>query len=69
MVETAITNVSLPSDLVEELTDQAKRAGLPLPAYLAFLSRAAARQHDVEFVSSLRHAFSKYSNVLRKLGQ
>lgn len=69
MVETATTNVSLPSDLVEELTDQAKRMGLPLSAYLAFLSRAAARQLDADFVGAARYAFSKYPNALRKLGQ
>jgi hypothetical protein len=69
MAEVATTNVVLPADLVQELTDQAKRSGLPLPAYLAFLSRTAARQHDVEFVGALRYAFSKYPNVLRKLAQ
>jgi hypothetical protein len=69
MVETATTNVSLPSDLVKELTDQAKRSGLPLPAYLAFLSRAASRKHDPEFEGAVRFAFSKYPNALRRLGQ
>lgn len=69
MTEVATTNVPLPTDLVKELTDQAKRSGLPLSAYLAFLSRAAARQHDAEFLSALRYTFSKYPNALRKLAQ
>lgn len=69
MTEIAITNVALPSDLVEELNDQAKRSGLPLSAYLAFLSRAAARQHDAEFVGALKYTFSKYPNALRRLAQ
>jgi hypothetical protein len=69
MTEVATTNVALPSDLVEDLNEQAKRSGLPLSAYLAFLSRAAARQHDTEFVDALRYTFSKYPNTLRKLAQ
>jgi hypothetical protein len=69
MTEAATTNVILPTDLFQELTDQARRSGLPLSAYLAFLSRVAARQHDVEFVDSLRFAFSKYPNALRRLAQ
>jgi hypothetical protein len=69
MTEVATTTVSLPSDLVQELTNQAKRTGLPLPAYLAFLSSVAARQHDVEFVNALRYAFTKYPNALRRLAQ
>jgi hypothetical protein len=69
MTEAATTNVVLPTYLVQELTNQAKRSGLPLPAYLAFLSRAAARQHDAEFVGALRYAFSKYPNALRRLAQ
>jgi hypothetical protein len=69
MTEVATTNVALPSDLVEDLKEQAKRSGLPLSAYLAFLSRAAARQHDTEFVDALKYAFSKYPNALRRLAQ
>ena len=69
MTEVATTNVQLPSDLVQELTDQAKRFGLPLPAYVALLSRAAARQHDAEFVAALKYAFSKYPNALRRLAE
>jgi len=69
MSDVASTNVSLPSDLVQELTDQAKRSGLTLPAYLAFLSRVAARQHDTEFVDALKYAFTKYPNALRRLAQ
>jgi hypothetical protein len=69
MSEVATTNVTLPSDLVEDLTEQAKRSGLPLSAYLAFLSRAAARHHDTEFVGALKYTFSKYPNTLRRLAQ
>jgi hypothetical protein len=69
MTEVDTINVSLPSNLVQELTDQAKRSGLQLPAYLAFLSRVAARQHDVEFVDALKYAFTKYPNALRRLAQ
>ena len=69
MTEVATTNVQLPTDLVHELTEQANRSGLPLAAYLAFLSRAAARQHDAELVSGLKYAFSKYPNALRRLAQ
>jgi hypothetical protein len=69
MTEVATTIVSLPTDLVRELDTQAKRAGLPLPAYLALLSRVAIRHHDSEFVSAVRFAFSKYPNALRKLAQ
>jgi len=69
MTEVATTNVQLPTDLVLELSEQAKRSGLTLPVYLAFLSRSAARQHDSEFVGALRYAFSKYPNALRRLAQ
>lgn len=69
MTPVSITNVPLPTDLVLELDNQAKRAGLPLSAYLAMLSRVAARQHDQEFVSATRYVFSKYPNALRKLAQ
>ena len=69
MSDVATTNVELPSDLVEELSDQAKRIGLPLAAYLALLSRTSARQHDESFVDALRYAFTKYPNALRRLAQ
>jgi hypothetical protein len=69
MAEVTTTNVVLPTDLVQVLTDQAKRSGLPLPAYLAFLSSVATRQHDAEFVGAFRFAFSKYPNALRRLAQ
>ncbi len=69
MSEVATTNVSLPTDLVEELNEQAKHSGLALPAYLALLSCTAARQHDVEFIDALKFAFSKYPNALRRLAQ
>ena len=69
MSEVATTNVSLPTELVEELTVQAKQSGLTLPAYLVLLSRTAARQHDAEFIDALKFAFSKYPNALRRLAQ
>jgi hypothetical protein len=69
MTEIATTNVQLPTELVQELTEQAKRSGLPLPAYLALLSRTAVRQHDAEFLGALKFAFSKYPSVLRRLAQ
>jgi len=69
MTESAITNVKLPIELVDELNNQAKRSGLPLPAYLAFLSRAAARQHDAEFAGALKYVFLKYPNALKQLAQ
>jgi hypothetical protein len=69
MTEVATTNVALPADLAQELADNAKRFGLPLPAYLAFLSRTATRQHDAEFVNALKFAFSKYPNALQRLAQ
>jgi hypothetical protein len=69
MTEVATTNVALPTELVQELASNAKRFGLTLPAYLAFLSRTAVRQHDAEFVSALKFAFSKYPNALQRLAQ
>jgi hypothetical protein len=69
MAEVTTTNVALPADLVEELTSQANRSGLPLAAYLAFLSRASSRQHDAKFVGALKYAFTKYPNALRRLAQ
>jgi hypothetical protein len=63
----AITNVALPTDLAQELERNAKRFGLSLPAYLAFLFRGAARQHDAESVSALRYVLSKYPNALQRL--
>jgi hypothetical protein len=69
MPEITTTTLSLPTDLVQELDAQAKRAGLPLPAYLALLSRVAIRHHDSEFIGALKYAFSKYPNALRKLAQ
>jgi hypothetical protein len=54
----------LPAELVEELSAEAKRAGLPLAAYLAFLSRTSSRQHDADFVGALKYAFTKYPNAV-----
>lgn len=69
MTESATTDVELPTQLVEELNAQAKRSGLSLSAYLAFLSRSAARQHDTQFVDALKYAFTKYPNTLQRLAQ
>ena len=63
------TNVPLPNELVRELEAQAKRHGLTLTSYLSLLSRAAARNHDNDFMSAARYLFSKYPDAMRKLAK
>lgn len=69
MTESTTTDIALPTELVEELNAQAKRSGLTLSAYLAFLSRAANRQHDTQFADALKYAFTKYPNTMQRLAQ
>jgi len=69
MSEVATTNVPLPTDLVRELEEKAKRMGLNLPAYVGLIARAVGRRHDEEFLSAARFVFSKYPNALRKLAK
>ncbi len=61
--------VTLPSDLVAELTAAAKAMGLDLAAYLVFLRRSHERRHDAKFRDAAKYVFSKYPNTLRKLAQ
>lgn len=61
--------ITLPPGVAQDLEARAKKAGLSLPAYLAFLSRVQARGHDNEFVNAAKFLFSKYPNALRKLAQ
>lgn len=63
------TSIEMQTSLVKELEPLAKRMGLSVPAYLAFLARVGVRQHDPEFVNAARYVFSKFPNALRKLAQ
>jgi hypothetical protein len=67
MSATTTTNVPLPTDLVEELNIQAKRAGLGLAPYVRLLVSVSGRRHDPDFVSAARYLFTKYPDTLRKL--
>jgi len=69
MTSTPMTNVPIPSDLAKELEAQAKKAGMTLPVYVAFLARVGARQHDDDFRLAAKHLFSSYPKTLRKLAE
>ncbi len=64
-----MTNVPIPAELAQDLEVQAKKAGMSLAAYVAFLARVGLRKHDEEFRNAVRHVFSKYPETLRKLSQ
>ena len=59
----------MPTSLLRDLEPLAKKMGLSVPAYLAFIARVGVRQHDAEFVSAAKYVFSKFPNALRKLAQ
>jgi hypothetical protein len=63
------TQVTLPTELVERLTREAKAMGLDLPVYLEFLTTAAKRKHDAAFVDAAKYTFSRYPEAMRKLAQ
>ena len=64
-----VTQIELPTDLVEELTARASQAGLTLKAYIAFLARIEIRKHDAQFVQAAQSLFKTYPEALRKLAQ
>lgn len=69
MTSTQETQISLPTDLVQQLEKQAKDMGLSLSSYLRFVATVKVRQHDAEFMDAAKYVFSKYPNALRKLAQ
>jgi len=64
-----VTNIPFPSDVIAELEPRAKKFGMDVPTYLAFLARVEIRGHDKEFARAVRFAFSKFPQTLRKLAQ
>lgn len=64
-----ITQVNLPSDLVDRLTQAAKAMGLDLPAYLVYLEQCRAGRLDAKAQDAARFMFSKQGDSLRKLAQ
>lgn len=68
-MDSGVTNVPIPTDLAQELEQQAKRFGMSLATYIAFIARANLRQHDADFVRAARFVFSRYPATLRKLAE
>lgn len=63
------TQVTLPTDLVERLTREAKAMGLDLPAYLAYLDQRRIGRLDAKAQDAARFMFTKQGDSLRKLAQ
>lgn len=64
-----VTQVSLPSDLVERLTKDAKAMNLDLAAYLVFLEQCRQGRLDAKAQDAAKSVFTKYSEAFRKLAQ
>ena len=64
-----VTQIQLPTELVDELQERAAQAGLGLEAYIAFLARIQIRQHDSQFVQAAQSLFKTYPEALRELAQ
>jgi hypothetical protein len=62
-------NIPFPAEVFAQLEPRAKKFGMDVPTYLAFLARVEIHGHDKEFVRSVRYAFSRYPQTLRKLAQ
>ena len=63
------TDIPFSNELLAELEPIAKKHGMTVPAYIAFLARAKVRGHDPEFVRAAKATFLKYPGALRKLSQ
>ena len=64
-----VTQVSLPTDLVDHLSKDAKAMNLDLAAYLVFLEQCRNGRLDAKAQDAARFLFSKHSESLRKLSQ
>ncbi|MFN0132361.1 MAG: hypothetical protein ACKVW3_07520 [Phycisphaerales bacterium] len=64
-----VTHIPFQNEVIAELEPRAKKFGMDVPTYLAFLARVEIRGHDKEFSRAVRFAFSKYPQTLRKLAQ
>lgn len=63
------TNVPFPNDVLAQIEPRAKRFGMDVPTYLAFLARVEIHGHDKEFARAVKFVFSKFPETLRKLAQ
>ncbi len=64
-----MTQVNLPTELVERFTQAAKAMGLDLPAYLVYLDQCRLGRLDPKAQDAARFMFSKHGDSLRKLAQ
>lgn len=65
----AHTQVSLPTDQVDQFQREAAAMGLDLAAYLAFLHESHLRKHDVAFGHAAAYTFARYAKTLKKLAE
>ena len=65
----AMTQVNLPTELVEQLRQEASAMGLDLPAYLVFLAQCRIDRLDAKAQDAARFMFSKHGESLRKLAE
>lgn len=65
----AQTQITLPTELVDRLTRDAKAMGLELPAYLAYLEQCRLGRLDAKAQDATRFMFLKHAESLRKLAQ
>ncbi len=63
------TQISIPANLYHELEVLARKHGMDVPAYIAFITRIQLHDHDRAFVNATRFVFAKYSETLRKLAE
>lgn len=61
--------IELPIEQFRRLEEQAKKMGLSLPAYIAFLEQCSAGRLDAKAQDAARFMFSKHGESLRKLAQ
>ncbi len=64
-----VTQVSLPTDMVERLQAAAKSMGMDLATYLAFLEQCRANRLDPKMQDAAKFMLSNHAESLRKLAQ
>lgn len=65
----AVTQIELPTSLVEKFTQDAAAMGLDLASYLVFLDQCRLGRLDAKAQDAARFMFSKHGDSLRKLAQ
>jgi hypothetical protein len=66
---TETKQIELPIEQFRRLEEEAKKMGVSLPAYIAFLEQCRLGRLDPKAQDAARFMFSKHGDSLRKLAQ